>query len=81
MFVDLLVCITLCTFYFCSILKRKRALVALLLVSNRCIVIINVLWLVLTMPSVGLQCVIMVFPDHTHLLFFVYNLYFLPHCD
>ena len=41
----------------------------MLLLSYRCIVIINVLWLFLTMPYVGLQCVIVVYPDHTHLLF------------
>ena len=28
-------------------------------------------WLLLTMPWVGLQCVIVVFPDHTHLFFVV----------
>ena len=55
--------------YFAIILKRKRKQVALLLLSYRCIVTINVLWLFLTMPWVGLQCVIVVFPDHTHLLF------------
>ena len=51
-------------------LKRKRKLVALLLLSlsYRCIVTINVLWLFLTLPWVGLQCVIVVFLDHTHLL-------------
>ena len=27
------------------------------------------LWLFLTVPWVGLRCVIMVFPDNTHLLF------------
>ena len=48
------------------ILKRKRKLVALLLLSYRCIVTMNVLWLFLTVPWVGLQCVIVVFPDHTH---------------
>ena len=47
---------------FAIILKRKRKLVVLLLLPYRCIVIINVLWLFLT---VGLQCVIVVFPDHT----------------
>ena len=52
------------------ILKRKRKLVALLLLSYRCIVTINVLWLFLTVPWVGLQYVIVVFPDHTHLLFY-----------
>ena len=54
---------------FAIILKRKGKLVDLLLLSYRCIVTINVLWLFLTVPWVGLQCVIVVFPDHTHLLF------------
>ena len=48
--------------YLCIILKRKRKLVALLLLSYRCIVTISVLW-------VGLVCVIVAFPDQTHLLF------------
>ena len=51
---------------FAIILKRKRKLVALILLSYRCIVTIHVLWLSLTVPWVGLQCVIVVFPDHTH---------------
>ena len=42
-------------------LKRKRRLVALPLLSNRCIVILNVLWLFLEVPRVGLQCVILCF--------------------
>ena len=50
------------------ILKRKRKLAALLLLSYRCIVSIS-----LTVPRVGLQYVIVVFPDHTHLLFMVFN--------
>ena len=54
---------------FAIILKRKRKLVVLLLLSYRCIATINFLWLFLTVPSVGLQCVIVVFPDHIHLLF------------
>ena len=54
---------------FAIILKRKRKLVALLLLSYRCIFTINVLMLFLTVPLVGLQYVIVVFPDHTHLLF------------
>ena len=60
--------------YFVSILvlqsplKGKRKLVALLVLSYRCIVTINVLWLFLRVLWVGLQCVIVVFPDHTHLL-------------
>ena len=52
---------------FAIILKRK--LVALLLLSYICIITVNVLWLILTVPWVGLPCVIVVFPDHTHLLF------------
>ena len=54
---------------FAIILKRKRKLVALLLLSYRCSATINVMWLFLTLSWVGLQCVIVVFPDHTHLLF------------
>ena len=56
-------------------LKRKRKLVALLLLlllSYRCIVTLNVLWLLLTVPLVGLHYVIVVFPDHTHLLFIAF---------
>ena len=55
---------------FAIVLKRKRELVALLLLSYRFIVTISVLWIFLTVPCVGLQCVIVVFPDHTHLLFY-----------
>ena len=51
------------------ILKRKRKLVALLLLSYRCIVAINVLWFFLMVPWVGTQYVFVAFPDHTHLLF------------
>ena len=43
-------------------------MVALLLLSYKCIVTIHVLWLFLTVQWVGIQCVIVVFPDHTHLL-------------
>ena len=53
-------------FRFAIILKRKRKLVALLFLSYRCIVTITVLWLFLTVPWVGLQYMVVVFPDHTH---------------
>ena len=33
----------------------------------------NVVWLILDVPWVGLQFVIVVFPDHTHLLFLTCN--------
>ena len=45
----------------------KRELVALLSLSTWCLVV--VLWLFLAVPWVSLQFVIVVFPDHTHLLF------------
>ena len=54
---------------FAIILMKERKLVALLLLSYRCIVTINVLWLLLTVRWVGLQYVIVVFPDHTHIFF------------
>ena len=55
---------------FAIILKRKRELVALLLLSHGCLVTVNVRWFFLTVPWIGLQCMIVVFPDHTHLLFY-----------
>ena len=44
----------------------KGELVALLSLSSWCLVI--VVWLFCAMPWVCLQFVIVVFPDHTHLL-------------
>ena len=55
---------------FVIILKRKRKLVAGVLLPYRCIVTISVLWLFLTVLWDGLQYVIVLFPDHAHLLFF-----------
>ena len=64
--VFIFVCIYLCVLSrFAIILTRKRELVALLCLSLWRLVTFNVLWLFLT---VGLQCVIVVFPDHRHLL-------------
>ena len=48
----------------------------MLLLSYRCIVTMNVLWFFLTVPWVGLQYVIVVFSDHTHLLFQLQKLIF-----
>ena len=73
-------CGVLCLPLFCSallcvlsrftiVLKRKRYLVALLLLSYGCLVTVNVLWLFLAVPWVGLRCVIVVFPDHTNCFF------------
>ena len=50
---------------FAIILTRTRGLVDLLLLSFGCLVIVDVLWLFLTLPWVGLRCVIVAFPDHT----------------
>ena len=61
-------------------------MVALLLLSYRCLITVNVLQLFLTVPWVGLRCVIVVFPDHTHFLVHVlkicmcYCTYFLTNC-
>ena len=54
------------------ILIGKRELVALLKLSSWCLVMVERLFLVV--PRGCLQFVIVVFPDHTHLLFmnFVY---------
>ena len=52
---------------FAIILMGKRELVALISLSSRCLVI--VVWLFLAVSLVCLQFVIVVFPDHTHLLF------------
>ena len=57
---------------FAIILKRKRKLVALLLLSYILTVTINVLWLFLTVPCVGLQCIMVEFPNHPHLLYYYY---------
>ena len=54
---------------FAIILTRKRELLSLLSLFFRCRVTVNILWFSLNMPWVGLQCVIVVFPYHTHLLF------------
>ena len=52
---------------FAITLMGKRALVALLCLSFWCLVI--VVWLFLTIPRVCLQYVVVVSPDHTHLIF------------
>ena len=52
------------------ILMGKRELIALLNLSSWCLVMVE--WLFLVVPRGCLQFVIVVFPDHTHLLFFLY---------
>ena len=50
------------------ILMGKRELIALLNLSSWCLVMVEQLFL--TVPRGCLQFVIVVFPDHTHLLFY-----------
>ena len=50
------------------ILMGKRELIALLNLSSWCLVMVERLFL--AVPRGSLQFVIVVFPDHTHLLFF-----------
>ena len=71
----------LCLSLFCyallcvhSSFAMKRKVCALLLLSNRRIVTITIKWLFLTISRVGLHYVIVVFPDHTHLLLVHINL-------
>ena len=52
---------------FAIIFMGKRELVALLSLSSWCLVI--VVWFYPTVQRVCLKFVILVFPDHTHLLF------------
>ena len=52
------------------ILMGKRGLIALLNLSSWCLVMVERLFL--AVPQGCLQFVIVVFPDHIHLLFFIY---------
>ena len=54
------------------ILMGKRELIALLNLSSWCLVMVERLFL--TVPRGCLQFVIVVFPDHTHLLFLQMNI-------
>ena len=57
------------------ILMGKRELVALLNLSSLCLVMVERLFL--AMRRGCLRFVIVVFPDHTHLLFFIIKLFIL----
>ena len=54
------------------ILMGKRELIALLNLSSWCLLMVE--WLILAVPWGCLRFVIVVFPDHTHLLFLYYPL-------
>ena len=53
------------------ILMGKRELIVLLNLSSWCLVMVE--WLFLAVPRGCLQFVIVVFPDHTHVLFMTEN--------
>ena len=69
-FVFVLLCVALCHFWFHNHLGGELMAGCLLLLSYRCFDTISVMWLFLAVPWVGLQYVIMVFPDRTHFLFY-----------
>ena len=69
---------------FCYAVLSVLSIFAIIMISGRenspgCFTLIvflmfcavNVVWLLLTVPWVGLLCTIVVFPDHTLLLFFI----------
>ena len=60
------------------ILMGKRELIALLNLSSWCLVMVERLFL--AVPRGCLQFVIVVFPDHTHLLFLIskFSFFYLP---
>ena len=66
---------------FAIVLMGKAELVALLNLSSGCLAM--VVWLFLAVPWVCLQFVIVVFLDHTHLLFLIsklcYDIFLLPY--
>ena len=72
--VEVCYCSMLCCTYvhssYAIILMGTRGLVDLLSLSSWSLII--VVWLFLAVPLVRLQYVIVVFPDHTHLLFIMH---------
>ena len=58
---------------FANILMGRREPIYLLFLSTICLLI--VVWLFLAVPLVGLQFVIVVFPDQTHSLFYCFFIY------
>ena len=73
-FVRKMDCLCFVVHYFVSFLALQSSLRGreradgFAFMSSRCLVTVNVLWLFLKVPWVCLQCLIVVFPDHTHLL-------------
>ena len=61
---------------FAIILKRKREswLICFYCLVDVCLNPVHDLWLFLMVPWVGLWCVTVVFPDHTHVLSLIFIL-------
>ena len=74
MFCCTLLCVRSCI---AIILMGKRELVALLNLSSWCLVMVEQLFL--AVPQGCLRFVIVVFPDHTHLLFLSLKIVFWTH--
>ena len=78
--VTIIVGVCICSMFSCTllyvhssfaiILMGKRELVAWLSLSSWCFMI--VVWLFLAVPWICLQFAILLFPDQTHLLFYIY---------
>ena len=68
------VCLCFVVQYFVSFLvlqssyRGRESWLLCFILSNESLVTANVLWHFLIVPWVGLHCVIVVFPDHTHFL-------------
>ena len=65
----------MCILVLAIILMGKRELIALLNLSSWCLVMVG--WLFFALSRSCLRFVIVVFPDHTHLLFFIMKGYML----
>ena len=61
LFVSVVLCIILCHFLFCNHLDEEE--------RDGCFVTVIVLWLFFAVSWIGLQRVIVIIHDHTHLLF------------
>ena len=64
------------------ILTKKETVGCFALIGFLVFLTVRVLWLFLTVPCIALQYLVVVFPDHTYLLFglFVYIFIFVT-CD
>ena len=69
-----LLCITLCPLYFCNHIDEVERAGCFDTIVFQIFVTVRVLLLFLMTQVVGLPCLIVVFPDHTHLPFVHYTL-------